>query len=185
MIDTVPHVPERCFVGGGLQIGQLVGDLPLRLDQTGWRPVENLPPHRAGQVFEMRVPNWAARGAGTRIRLPRNPQDLKLRTMAFLSDRADPLYAGYFFIANGGAVSRAEEVRLLAFNLNDYYAYYLKIQFTSVKGISSGEELAEAGADLLSELMGDIMQCVPDWTRVESGEYPEDNPLRAKPSGGT
>lgn len=62
-------------------------------------------------------------------------------------------------------------MRLLAFDLRSVYAYYLKIQVTSTS-VSSGEELVARAGSLLSELMPEIMRCVPDWVEVEAGRYP-------------
>src|ERR1041384_7779484 len=37
MIDTVPHVPDRCFVAGGMQLSELTKDVPLPLRRELWR----------------------------------------------------------------------------------------------------------------------------------------------------
>jgi hypothetical protein len=166
MIDTVPHVPDRCLVGGGLALGGFVGDVPIPMDQSRWTAIETA--DGAGKLFSVRTPNFSTR-AGTRVVLPRNPQDLKLRIFEFKSPRGKPFYSGYFFIANGGWVSNAEEVRLLAFDLRTKYAYYTKVQFTGF-GLESGEELAKHAASMLDELLPDIMHCLPDWQAVERGE---------------
>lgn len=166
MIDTVPHVPDRCLVGGGLQLGGFVGDIPLPLDQTRWSSVESA--DKSYKLYSVRTPNFSTR-AGTRVVFPRNPQDLRLRVFEFKSPRGGVFYSGYFFIANGGWVSNAEEVRLLAFDLRTKYAYYTKVQFTGF-GMSSGEELAKHAASMLDELLPDIMHCLPDWQAVEAGD---------------
>lgn len=171
MIDTVPHVPDRCFVGGGMQIGDVVGDLPLNFNQDLWSPTEEVPASLKGRVWKTRITNADSKRDGVRRTLPFNPQNMKLRTMKFLDKNSVPLYSGYFFIANGGTVCRAEEVRLLAFDLNTRYAYYLKVQVTS-SDVKDGEELAGAASSLIGELLGDIMLCVPDWVEVEAGRYP-------------
>lgn len=176
MIDTVPHVPDRCFVGGGMLIGKDLGELPLALDRSAWRADDEVPEHRQGHIFKVRVENPHSADDGLYPHLPRDPQDIKLRTMEFIHQSGQPLYAGYFFIANGGTVSRAEEVRLLAFDLTSKYAFYLKVQITSVAGISGGEELATQGAGLIGELLPDIMLCTPDWVEVEAGRYPPPPP---------
>lgn len=174
-IDAVPHVPDRCFVGGGMQQGKFFGNIPLQLDVDGrWLPDDAVPEELLGRIFRVRSIR------GPFVRLPRDPHDIRLRTMKFL-DGETPVYAGYFFVANGGTVCLAEEVRLLAFDLTSYYAYYMKIQVTSIEGISSGEELALYGQSLVGELLGDLMLCTPDWVAVERGEYPADNPKRARP----
>lgn len=182
MIDTVPHVPDRCFVGGGMQIGEILGDLPLALNRDErWVPAEDVPEHLRGQIFKAPLSYDYSDQPGTFVTLPRNPAEIRLRTMKFLDSKGNALYSGYFFVANGGAVSRAEDVRLLAFDLSSYYAYYLKVQVTS-STVSSGEELAWAASSLLDELLPELMRCVPDWVRVEQGLYPPDNPIAAAKS---
>jgi len=176
MIDTVPHVPDRCFVGGGMQIGNNLGDLPLALDRSAWRLDEDVPAHRKGHIYKVRVENPHSADDGLYPRLPRDPQDMKLRTMDFIQKSGEHMYAGYFFIANGGTVCRAEEVRLLAFDLNSKYAYYLKVQVTSLRNVNSGEELAAAAASLIGELLPDLMLCTPDWVDVEAGRYSPPDP---------
>lgn len=174
-IGPVPHVPDRCFVGGGMQIGEILGDKPLGLDASSWRVVDE-----GAKIFEARVPDEYSDRPGTYVRLPRDAAEINIRTMKFLNPGGTEVYSGYFFVANGGWVSRAEQVRLLAFDLRSVYAYYLKIQVTSTS-VSSGEELVSRAGSLLSELMPEIMRCVPDWVEVEAGRYPGD----ATPEGRT
>lgn len=172
-IDTVPHVPDRCFVGGGMQIGEILGDLPITLSSDRWRNSSGVPEHLKGKIKEVRLSNAYSAAPGTYVRLPRDVESLKMRSMRFLSE-GQTIYAGYFFIANGGHTPRSEGVRLLAFNLNDKYAYYLKVQFT-VSNIESGDDLTELATKFLDEMLGEIMRCVPDWSEVESGAYPPGN----------
>ena len=174
MIDTVPHVPERCFVGGGLQQGGGTVTVPIPLDTARWRPdtgVED--PELAGRVNRVRLSNRWSASPGKRVRLPADAENIKLRTTEFLTPDNKPFYAGYFFVANGGTVSSAEGIRLLAFNLTDDYAYYMKVQFTS-QTAGSAEELAEEAGLLLDDILGDLMLCVPDWVEVREGRYPAD-----------
>ena len=119
-----------------------------------------------------------SRAPGSRVRLPHGIENLELRVFAFQEPGStEPLYAGYFFIANGGLTSSAQSVRLLAFDLKSDYAYYLKVQFSATR-IKGPEDLASLAASLLDEILPDLMQCVPDWTDVIRGEYPADNPRR-------
>ncbi len=170
MVDTVPHVPERCFVGGGLQMGASPRNIPLNLDQERWSPDPDVP-EDLGPIFRYRTPG------GNRVRLPKDPQDIRLHTSQYNITKDLSLYAGYFFIANGGHTDSANGVRLLAFKLEDDYAYYLKVQFTS-SNVQSADELAEHASSLLGELFGDLMLCLPDWVNVQTGSYPPDNPRR-------
>lgn len=172
-VDTVPHIPERCYVGGGMTPLR-TESVPLKLDPSVWSLHPGVENAAKRGVYRQRVPNWSPDGAGSSVTLPREPGAMKLRVTEFASAAnltGPKLYAGYLFIANGGHVSSAEEVRLLAFDLRSDYAYYLKVQFTS-RSVQSPEELAEQASSLMSELLPEIMRCVPDWVEVEAGRYP-------------
>ncbi|MEL6740207.1 MAG: exosortase-associated EpsI family protein, partial [Planctomycetota bacterium] len=140
MIDTVPHVPERCFVGGGLVQTQFAETLDLPIDTSTWRPDTSVPEQLAGEegvLYRVRLPfNDESRGIvstspGGTVRLPRDvtpDRPLRMRTSSYALPGDKTLIAGYFFIANGGTVASAEGVRTLAFDLTSDYAYYLKVQ---------------------------------------------------------
>ncbi|MEM0983104.1 MAG: exosortase-associated EpsI family protein [Planctomycetota bacterium] len=179
-IDTVPHVPERCFVGGGLQQSDASRVVRLDLDTSRWREDTSIETDderivgNQGVIYKTRtIPQYRSRFA--EVRLPRDvgPESpLPFRLSEFRSNRGrGSIFAGYFFIANGGAVGSAEAVRGLSFNLSDEYAYYAKVQITSVSGISSSDEHEKYSAELLSELMAEIMLCLPDWVDVQTGAY--------------
>jgi len=181
-IDTVPHVPERCFVGGGLQQGASSRVLELELDTTNWRPDPSVEPEFAGEsglIYTTRLSNnrdWSD-APGTRVRLPRDigPEEpFTMRCSEYLAPGGRKVYAGYFFIANGGVRANANDVRTLAFNLTDDYAFYLKVQVTSYTA-DSFEEHIEHSSSLLSDIIGEIMRCTPDWVEVRAGRYPEDS----------
>ncbi len=174
-IDTVPHIPERCFVGGGLQIGAGTRVVDLPLDDGSWLPMRDAPEVMDGRAYTSTL----ARGTfsnrpGQRVLLPLDPQKMQLRVTEFTVPGRPSLFAGYFFIVNGEHRSSAEGVRLLAFDLKTDYAYYLKIQFNSQR-VQSAEELAEIASDLLDDLLGELMLCVPDWAEVATGTWPEDD----------
>ncbi len=181
-IDTVPHVPERCFVGGGLQQGTSSKVMPLRLDTTGWAPDRTVPEELGGldgKVYTVRLSNDPSMtdAPGLRVRLPRNvsPDEMiEMRFSEFVGDTRT-IYAGYFFIANGRTKANANDVRELAFNLEDDYAYYLKVQINT-NSVDSMDEFVEVASDLIGEMIGELMRCVPDWTEVQLGRYPADNP---------
>ena len=106
------------------------------------------------------------------MRFPRDVEDLEMRITPFQDEKGRMVYAGYFFIANGGTVASANDIRLLAFQLEDDYSYYVKVQFTSGT-VGSVEELAELAGSMLDEILPDIMDRVPDWVEVREGRYPE------------
>lgn len=177
MIDTVPHVPERCMVGGGWSLVGGARSVPMQLRGMIEMPDPDVPPEM-GNVTLARITTPGGPLSGTRVRLPDRTDRLSLRVTQFASpDGRGRLFAGYFFIANGGIATSAEEVRLLAFDLRAKYAYYLKVQVASPI-VSSPEELAVLAEDLLSELLPEIMTCVPDWIDVRMGLYPPDPSVR-------
>ncbi len=190
MIDTVPHVPDRCLVGAGFTITGTTRSIPLALDLSTWNATTV--PGFEGTVLSRR--SYRTRDAigpdGTerkviirpQVRLPQGIEGVALRTTEFATPQGGrKLIAGYFFIANGGIASTAEDVRGLAFDLRASYAYYLKVQFSG--GFDTPEELGAAAADLLEDLLPDLVLCAPDWYAVLAGEYPENNPRRPGGAG--
>ncbi len=184
-IDTVPHVPERCFLGGGMTLlgGPWIVDIPV--DASGWKvhPEADASERAEGRVLATRLPNEFASAPGLYVRLPRDvapERPLALRVSRFADPTGREIYAGYFFVANGGWVPSADGVRLLAFNLTNDYAYYMKVEFRSLTPIGGPEELGALAGSLLDDLLGELMRCVPDWTLVERGLYPPDNPRRGR-----
>ncbi|MEM9373132.1 MAG: exosortase-associated EpsI family protein [Planctomycetota bacterium] len=191
-IDTVPHVPERCFVGGGLQQSKSSRILDLDLEGSSWLADPSVEPEFAGvdgTMYSVRLPNDTAftDAPGRRVRLPRGvgpDSPFRIKCSEFSLPGGGSFYAGYFFIANGGTVASANGVRTLAFDLSADYAYYLKVQVNSAT-VGSMEELAEVSAGLIDELIGELMRCVPDWVEVQRGVYPEDRPdANAEPGAG-
>lgn len=179
MIDTVPHVPERCMTAHGNIPVTLSEELPVVLDRTTWRP-DGLPPEgwEGTPVTTGRTGRYSDK-PNVRVRLPRGIEDLKMRFSTFADRENQKTIAGYFFMANGGLTPSPEGVRLLAFKLQDDYAYYLKVQ-TTVGGQLDSKEAARLSGLLLSDLMPEIARCAPDWVEVESGNYPSDNPRKNK-----
>lgn len=167
MIDTVPHVPERCLVGAGVQLMGAAQIVDVPLDRSGW--TENTSPDAA----LIDGPIYRARSGETfsRVNLPSGIEDLKLRVSEFRDGQGRSFYAGYFFITNGGVVASADDIRLMAFRLEDEYAYYAKVQFTS-QSVSSAEELGELAGSMLDEMLPAIMRRLPDWVDVAAGRWP-------------
>lgn len=166
MIDAVPHVPERCMVAGGgeMMSGPTVVPVPLDLtESTGvLREVREDGEVRFSDRSEVSF---------QRVSLPRGIEDLAMTVSSFEVLGSDQrVWAGYFFIANGGVVASASGVRGLAYQLESDYAYYAKIQFSSLS-VDSAEGLAQLAADALEDLLPEIMRCVPDWDEVEAGTW--------------
>jgi hypothetical protein len=155
----------------------LAEELPVALDQSTWRPDDNPPANWTGTpVFTGRTGRYSDR-PNLRVRLPRGIEDLHMRFSTFNAGVSDKTVAGYFFIANGGLTPSPEGVRVLAFKLQDDYAYYLKVQIT-MSGAVDSAYASKISGQLLTELLPEIVRCAPDWVEVESGEYPPDNPRK-------
>jgi hypothetical protein len=186
-IDTVPHVPDRCFVGAGWSIvgGPWVRDVPL--STANWVPAADLPPSLHGKVYTTRLSQeYSTAGRGRRINLPTglapgNPPHLRITE--FMDPEGHHRFEGYFFIANSTCVSSAEDVRGAAFDLTAEYAYYMKVQVGS-SDVTTAEELASAAASLLDDLFGELVACTPDWVRVVQGQWPPGGDAVSKPVGG-
>ena len=178
MIDSVPHVPERCFVGAGWTIDGPSKIVPVALDMDRFFVDRDADAERHGGVIYKGHDTF-----GREVRLPRGVRDLRLNVTPFKHSGSEKrVYSGYFFVANGGIVPRAEDVRLLAFNLAERYAFYAKVQFTSVTA-ESEEDLGRLAGMMLNEMFPDIMRRVPDWVDVTEGRYPQSGAAGADTAG--
>ena len=169
-VDPVPHVPERCFVGGGMSIVGGPWVLPVPVDLSRFARDSGLDTEIHGDVMLAQT-SIKSTHPNQRVHLPRDLGGLKMRIMEYGAPGGGRMFAGYFFIANGGTVANSEGVRLLAFKLDATYAYYAKVQFSS-STVETAEELAEAAGSMLTPLLPEIMLRVPDWVDVLDGRYP-------------
>ena len=171
LIDTVPHVPERCFVGSGsFRIDELVGVTPIRLDLDRFPVDPDVDADRHGVIYRGRTGHHSD-APGVRVRLPQGIDKLKMNVTRFVDESQNTTHAGYFFVANGGIAPRAEDVRGLAFNREASHAFFMKVQFTSTQ-VDTADELAELAALYLNEAFPDLMRRVPDWVDVMEGRHP-------------
>ncbi len=175
-IDTVPHVPERCMVGGGFAIEAGPWQISLPLDQSRWW-FDPRDPESKGLGYRKARLADTSDSPGSSVTLPRELEKAEMQVTQFVSPDGKRMFAGYFFIANGTVATTAEQVRLKAFDLTADYACYLKVQ-VSCDSVASGEELVREAASLLDDCLPELMRCVPDWMDVQRGEYPPDNPRR-------
>jgi hypothetical protein len=166
MIDAVPHVPERCVVAGGGEMTSGPTAVRVPLDLSADAGIVR-------QELEDGTVRYSDRSEVSfqRIPLPRGVEDLAMTISSFEQLGSDQnIWAGYFFVANGGVVASASGVRGLAYKLDSDYAYYAKVQFSSIT-VDSAEELAALAADALRDLFPEIMRCVPNWDEVEAGTW--------------
>ena len=174
MIDDVPHVPERCWDANGLKQSMSPRVVTLDFEVDG-ATTEGSPINKAtgepyprvdvinlGKPFPVHLPIGEPRMTVTQF----DPSDKNPRLKQV---------GGYFFIANGRMAPSARDVRMMAFDPSEKYAYYCKIQLTYVTTIKSGdsedaavEEFIDIAEDLVPRLLPEVMNCLPDWPSVET-----------------
>ena len=173
-IDAVPHVPDRCFVAGGYEPQTSVPEnIDLNIDQSEWVLLDEGSKEFGHTYPQIQRPHPVT-GDQETIRLPLG--DLKLRTSEFRHPGMGeiPIFAGYFFLANGQVAVTPSDVHRFAFDLSSKYSYYCKVQITAVLKQGEDKEIFVSRAtDFLDDLLPQLMRCLPDWFEVETGSYPE------------
>ncbi len=168
MIDAVPHVPDRCFVAGaGLRLQTLPENYPLALERSRWQA------DPAGLPYPLATYLDLITGERVTVRMPAG--EFKLRVSEYQrEDRPDwRIYGGYLFIANGRTTATPERIRLLAFRKSEKHAYYCKVQFIAWGGREfEVQPFLDQVSDLLSELLPELMRCLPDWAEVQGRSVP-------------
>jgi exosortase len=175
MIDTVPHVPDRCYVAGGM--ASMGNDyVTLTLDGSTYERDEQHGGYLA--PVQMAGPMSQRRSA----RIP--TLEVPITTFPFTTSANGPRqHVHYFFAANGRYFSSPNAVRLQAFDLRDRYSYYCKIE---VMPLRKGERGLQALSDqtvseqrasaFLSAALPEVMACLPDWVDVTQGHWPPGTP---------
>ena len=170
-IDAVPYIPERCWAVGGLELTRNSEGVALAIDRTAWEPLVREGVEQ-GKYMVVAVTDPITADI-ERVAMPLG--DITATTIEF-QDPKQPQQrqvGGYFFIANGRSVASSYGVRQAAFNLNDRYAYYCKIQLTNRGKVDDPngsllEPFKRDSAELLSELIPQVMRCLPDWPTYEA-----------------
>jgi hypothetical protein len=169
MIDTVPHIPDRCFVAAGWNPVSLPEDvlLPVRLPRAETEP-DRLN-RSSGQAYRKLRYRSQVTGKEHLVRLPIDDFLLRITEFQHAQNPQARRMAGYLFIANGRTTPAPERIRLLAFDKTDRFAYYCKVQFSmpAAPGTPRDRFVADA-TSLFEELLPELMRCLPDWAEVES-----------------
>jgi hypothetical protein len=165
-IDAVPHIPERCWAVGGLELTQNSTATTLEIDRSKWQP-SKVDGYFVSNVIDAVTADIEA------VTMPRG--DVVATTIEFQDPKAPRIrqVGGYFFIANGKLESTSYGVRQAAFNLTDRYAYYCKIQITKKGQVEEDDgsligPFKEQSTQLLSVLLPEVMRCLPDWPEWEA-----------------
>jgi len=170
MIDTVPHIPERCWGAGGLvQLGdpKTVGlSLPILANSEAGGPSNA----STGLKYPMASLADPVTQQVEQVALPVGEAAMTVSTFQEArSSRVEQL-GGYMFIANGRVTPSTFGVRALAFNLTDRVAYYCKVQLSArypVGDTPSTVAFKAQAEDFLTQLLPHLMRRLPDWPSVE------------------
>jgi hypothetical protein len=167
MIDTVPHVPDRCLVAAGFNLKKQPENLELKIDRANWWVDPEFTNLASGNSYWLAGAPDAFTGKIQPVRMPVG--DFYLRTTEF-EDPEQPnvrIFAGYFFVANGRSVSTPTEVKAFAFDPRERFAYYCKVQFTYGGNGATQEKFVAIVSDFLKDFLPELMQRLPDWAEVE------------------
>jgi hypothetical protein len=137
-VDTVAHIPERCYVADGYQYT----DTP---ETVKW----DLGPNRLGKS-------------------PTDPQAISVRFLNFEDQTGAKRLTkrvAYFFFANGHYQSDNIEVRQVLGDLRSKHAFYSKVELMSI--IPDHDQCAAVMTDFLRSALPEIEKCLPDWNSVE------------------
>ena len=169
LIDTVPHIPDRCLVAGGAaQQGRPV-NLDLAVDGTTWQRDPIHVNRRMKEPYWVYTYRHRITGQAVTVRMPFGDFRLRTTEYRFKEKPGVRVHAGYFFIANGETTPMPALVRSFAFDLTTRHAYYAKVQFTMYTTPEvAPEQFVATASDLLVELLPELMRCLPDWAEVES-----------------
>lgn len=158
--DTVPHVPERCFVAAGLTPrGKQI--VTLKMDESQFKSKPD------GSFTAM------SRLSPTPVRVPTLDIPATMFTYGSQNNASPDANVIYFFAANGKFLPTPDHVRFQGFSLTDEYSYYCKIE-VGVNLVGDKELAIQRVNNFLSDFLPQVMACLPDWVDVTEGRWPPD-----------
>lgn len=168
-IDTVPHVPERCWGAHGMQMTRQSERMPLTIDKSAWRADPTLVHQSSGKPYFLATVTDSVTKRSSEVHLPVDEIVLSVTEFQEQSRPQARFIGGYLFVANGRATPSPYEVRDLAFSLTDKYAYYCKVQFSAEfpKAEGAYDRYREQVTDLLGQVLPHLMRTLPDWPEYE------------------
>jgi hypothetical protein len=166
MIDAVPHIPDRCFVAAGWSPAGIPSNEPLGLSFPGARDDEAT--SRDGQPYRLFGVAHPVTGRVEQIRLPFGEPRLRVSTFTLPDEPEKRLYGGFLFVANHRVTPNPAEIRALAFQPWEQYAYFAKVQISLLaESRDQPEKFVDLSSDLLHGLLPHLMRCLPDWAEVD------------------
>ncbi len=146
LVDTVAHIPERCYVASGFQ--------------------------EASRSVEPAGPGHAIRFADGKDRKLK----YTLINFDDQTDQEHGVFVAYFFQVNGKYTDDAIVVRRTLQDLTEKYGYYAKIEVKAanheVKGSPTPEyrdKVRKAIEDFIGAALPEIEKRLPDWQHVKAG----------------
>ena len=154
--DKVPHIPERCYVGGGGDVGR-GRNLTLTAPGCGLASKADQLPVR---LLEMEVPG------------------------GLMGRRAQVV--AYFFAVNGGYAVDRNEVRNRLNSLTNRYAYFSKVEVSFAGGQSPEAQEAPRAVEKLCRVVAPVLykEHWPDWEALKGRRSAEPaRPVRERTGG--
>jgi exosortase len=148
IVDTVPHVPERCELArGAKELGR--STTVLHLDGPRYRA-------QGGKLYA------ESTLAGGEVLVP--GADVPATINIFAQGR-ETYCVAYFFVANGNYFANPDGVRASGFSPWDRFNYYSKVQMRLPA--HTPEEAAVQATELLRAVMPEVLACLPDWEEAQ------------------
>ena len=175
MVDAVPHVPERCWGAAGMAMVAHPSTVRIPFDRADWTTSDAAVDPQSGERYpQAKVADPVTRRAND-VSMPLGESDASVTVFQDGQSPQHMIVGGYFFIANGRLAATPYVVRTYAFDLNNRYAYYCKVQF-SLSVPTRGNEVeiwTQRVGDLLTPLFPHLMWCLPDWPSLEAPDPKE------------
>ena len=168
-IDSVPHVPERCWATSGLQQTISPEHIAIGVGET-WKMSKDKMHASTGEPYPFIERSHPITGKKEIVHMPVG--DFLVRTTEFQHEKkpTERIVGGDFFIANGRITPSAFGVRGLAFNRTDEFAYYCKVQLNYMGTANEDREVLmdfiPIAGEFLDELLPELMTRLPDWPSV-------------------
>ena len=175
LVDTVPHVPDRCFVVGGADHKGLHA-ATLSLDPQRVTARDDGDGYTAYAGID--APDNPPGDYGTLVTLPERDIEASRFTFGPPGREDTDQHVIYFFAANGKFLADPNEVRFQGFDIRDTHSYYCKIE-VMIHGETDPQRVEERTAELLNTFLPEIMACLPDWQQVQQGEWPTPEAAKA------
>ncbi len=178
LIDTVPHVPDRCWGASGLIMSNPAHHVDVPVDVGAWESDSGTMNLATGLAYPAAWTTDPVTRRRKQVLLPvaNGPWKMTLTGFQSPSRPGRRLFGAYFFIANGRLTPSPYEVRSLAFELNERFAYYCKVQVNAeLPDTPDAEEVfSQLTSSLYQALVPEVMQRLPDWSEIERRESAPD-----------